>query len=212
MSETETIESEQQEQTDEQNTPESPNEQTAVEQQQSASSEETAPESSEKPDTADTTPNTANDADSAADTTANTETANTTDNDTDTEAEQTSDEQQQSDAPKYKTIKAEPEKIEPAPPKDIKIPDIPELQRILKLQVPIIVRLAEKPMRVAEILDMNPGIIIEFDKTVDEPLDLMINNKCIGHGQTVKVGENFGLKVTKITSLGQIIQAMGQEE
>jgi len=123
-----------------------------------------------------------------------------------------SDDQQHSQAPRYKTIKAEPEKIEPIPLKDIKMPDIPELQRILKLQVPVIVRLAEKTMRVSDILDMNPGIIIEFDKTVDEPLDLMINNKCIGKGQTVKIGENFGLKITKITSLGQIIQAMGQDE
>ena len=38
--------------------------------------------------------------------------------------------------------------------------------------------------------------IIEFEKSSDEPLELMINNKVIGLGETVKVGENFGLRIT----------------
>ena len=33
--------------------------------------------------------------------------------------------------------------------------------------------------------------IIEFVKSSSEPLELMINNKVIGQGETVKVGENF---------------------
>jgi flagellar motor switch protein FliN/FliY len=80
----------------------------------------------------------------------------------------------------------------------------------MKLQVPIIVRLAEKVLPVGEITQLVPGAIIEFNKTVGENLDLMINNKLIGNGQAVKVGEKFGLKITQLGSLQEMIKAMGQ--
>jgi flagellar motor switch protein FliN/FliY len=85
-----------------------------------------------------------------------------------------------------------------------------ELQRILRLEVPVIVQLAERSMALSAILNFSSGSIIEFDQPADSELDLMINNKCIGQGQAVKVGENFGLRVTHIGSLKDRIQAMGR--
>ncbi|MGQ9651880.1 MAG: FliM/FliN family flagellar motor switch protein [Phycisphaerae bacterium] len=81
-------------------------------------------------------------------------------------------------------------------------------QRILPLEVPVIVTLAERTMPLSKILALTPGSIIEFDKPSDELLDLMINNRRIGRGQAVKVGENFGLRVTMIGSVGNRVEAM----
>jgi len=84
-----------------------------------------------------------------------------------------------------------------------------QITRILDLQVPVIVQLADNTMPLSEILGLTTGAIIEFEKPADGELDLMINNKCIGKGQAVKVGENFGLRVTGIGSLHDRIKAMG---
>lgn len=84
-----------------------------------------------------------------------------------------------------------------------------DIARILHLQVPIIVQLAQRTIPLSEILDLTTGSIIEFDKPADSELDLMINNKCIGQGQAVKVNENFGLRVTRVGSVRSRIQAMG---
>jgi hypothetical protein len=46
----------------------------------------------------------------------------------------------------------------------------------------------------------------------DEPLELLINNKVIGVGETVKVGENFGLRITQIGDLKQVIKSLGSEQ
>ena len=43
-------------------------------------------------------------------------------------------------------------------------------------------------------------------------LNLMVNNKVIGLGQAVKVGENFGIKITRIESAQERISAMGDED
>ena len=37
----------------------------------------------------------------------------------------------------------------------------------------------------------------------------MVNNKTIGIGVAVKVGENFGLRITRIGDLKQVIQSLG---
>jgi flagellar motor switch protein FliN/FliY len=83
------------------------------------------------------------------------------------------------------------------------------IERVLHLEVPVIVRLAERSMRLSDILNMTSGAIIEFEKPADGELDLLINNKCIGHGLAVKVTENFGLRITRIGSLQERIKAMG---
>jgi len=57
--------------------------------------------------------------------------------------------------------------------------------------LPVIVKLAERKMPLSNIVGLAAGAILEFDKPSDSPLDLMINNKSIGLGQAVKVGENF---------------------
>jgi flagellar motor switch protein FliN/FliY len=87
-----------------------------------------------------------------------------------------------------------------------------ELQRILRLEVPVIVKLAERRLMLSEVMRLGTGAIIEFFKSSDEPLELLINNKVIGVGETVKVGENFGLRITHIGDLRQVIQSMGEEK
>ena len=61
----------------------------------------------------------------------------------------------------------------------------------------------------ADIVNLTSGAILEFDKNFDSDLDLMINNKCIGQGQAVKIGENFGLRIQHIGSIRERIEAMG---
>src|SRR5580658_2218551 len=83
-----------------------------------------------------------------------------------------------------------------------------ELRRILKLQVPVIVKLAERRLSVSEVMRLGAGAIIEFFKASDKPLDLRINNKVVATGEAVKVGENFGMRITQIADVKQVIQSL----
>jgi flagellar motor switch protein FliN len=83
-----------------------------------------------------------------------------------------------------------------------------DLNRILKIQVPVIVKLAERKIGVQEVLRLASGSIIEFDKHSDDQLELMINNQTIAVGVTVKVGENFGLKLSQVGEVKELIQSM----
>ena len=83
-----------------------------------------------------------------------------------------------------------------------------DVKTILKLRVPVIVRLAARRMNVQDVLGWGPGSIIEMGKHSDDPLDLMVNNKEIGQGAAVKIGENFGLRVSAIHDAEHRVRAL----
>ncbi len=86
----------------------------------------------------------------------------------------------------------------------------PELARIMRMRVPVLVTLAARDVSLSSVLNWTLGSIIEFDIPADSELQLVIGNKPIGRGHAVKVGENFGLRVTTIGDLAQRITAMGR--
>ncbi len=90
------------------------------------------------------------------------------------------------------------------------MPEQPKnLDRILSIELPIVVLLARKRMRVEEILRLIPGTVLEFDKPVTDPLDLLVNEQVIARGDTIKVGERLGLQVREIASPKETIRALG---
>lgn len=83
-----------------------------------------------------------------------------------------------------------------------------DLESILNLEVPLIVQLGERAMSLREVLALVPGAIIEIPKPADDELDLLINNRRIGVGTAVKVGENFGIRLTAVGSKEAITEAI----
>ena len=81
------------------------------------------------------------------------------------------------------------------------------LRRILEMRVPVIVQLAERVLPLCDVIKLAPGSIIEFDRTVNAELDLLVNNRHIGSGEAIKVGEHFGLRVTGIGADGSRLQS-----
>lgn len=84
-----------------------------------------------------------------------------------------------------------------------------DLRTILKLDVPVIVQIGRRTISMNEVLAFGPGAILEMDKSAEEELDLLVKNKRIGRGQAVKVGENFGIRITSIEPAQQRVEALG---
>ena len=95
-------------------------------------------------------------------------------------------------------VRAEPS---PAVPPD-------NLERVLDIRLLATARLGRVEMPVGEILALGPGSIIDVGRLVDEPVDLLVNNKLIARGDVVVVDERFGLRITQIVSPAQRIESM----
>lgn len=84
-----------------------------------------------------------------------------------------------------------------------------DLQTILKLDVPLIVTVGSRRVSVETVLRLGPGSILELSKNADEPLEILINNKQIGTGESIKVGENFGVRLLEVKPPEQRVAALG---
>lgn len=85
-----------------------------------------------------------------------------------------------------------------------------DVSTILKLRVPVIVQIGCRRMSLDDVLALGPGAILELNKPADEELTLQVNNKPVGVGKAVKVGENFGIRIEKVGSARQRIEAMAK--
>jgi len=83
-----------------------------------------------------------------------------------------------------------------------------DLGTLLKLEVPVIVRVARRHLPVDEIMSWVPGMIIDLNKDADDELELMVNNVAIGTGTAAKIGENFGIRMTFVGDLRSRIEAL----
>jgi flagellar motor switch protein FliN len=74
------------------------------------------------------------------------------------------------------------------------------LDLLLDVQLDATVRFGERRMLLREILAANPGTVIELDRQLQEPADLLVAGRLIARGEVVVVNGSFGLRITELTS------------
>jgi len=55
-----------------------------------------------------------------------------------------------------------------------------------------------KPLE--DVITLGEQSLIELDKLVGDPVDILLNNKLFARGEVVTVSENFGVRITQIIS------------
>lgn len=71
---------------------------------------------------------------------------------------------------------------------------------IMDVPIEVSVILGRSNKTIKEILELSSGSLIELDKYVEEPVDILVNGKMIAQGEVVVVNENFGVRITNIVS------------
>ena len=70
-------------------------------------------------------------------------------------------------------------------------------QRINKVPVSLIVRIATRKMEVQQLREIAPGTLLMFDQPCDSLLDVFVDNRLYCRGEAVKIGEQFGIKINE---------------
>lgn len=82
------------------------------------------------------------------------------------------------------------------------------LDMVLDIRLVATARLGRVEMPLGDILALGPGSIIEVGQMVDEPVELLINEKLVARGDVVVVDEKFGLRITEIISARERIETL----
>jgi flagellar motor switch protein FliN/FliY len=56
-------------------------------------------------------------------------------------------------------------------------------------------------LQIRDILQLGPGSIVELDKQAGEAVDILVNDKPIAKGEVIIIDENFGVRLTSITTV-----------
>ncbi len=74
----------------------------------------------------------------------------------------------------------------------------PKLEMLYDLQLPVSIELGRTNMLIRDILYLGRGSVIEFDKLVSEPVDVLVNGKKIAEGEVVVIDKHFGIRITTL--------------
>mgnify|MGYP005831589759 FL=1 len=73
-----------------------------------------------------------------------------------------------------------------------------KLEMLYDLQMPVTIELGRTNMIIRDILRLGRGSVIEFDKLVSEPVDVLINGKKVAEGEVVVIDKHFGIRITTL--------------
>lgn len=73
-----------------------------------------------------------------------------------------------------------------------------DIDLIRDVPLEITVELGKTSKKINEVLDFGVGTVIELERLVGEPLDILANGKRIAKGEVVVVDENYGIRITDI--------------
>ena len=84
----------------------------------------------------------------------------------------------------------------PAPAADFS----PGIRLLMDVELEVSLRFGCKELPLSEILDLGPGDVVQLDRHVSDPVDLIVGDKIVACGEVVLVNGNFGLRVTEVAS------------
>jgi flagellar motor switch protein FliN/FliY len=72
---------------------------------------------------------------------------------------------------------------------------------LLGVKLPIRVLLGRTQLCLRDVAQLGSGSVVELDCSPNDPVDLIVNDKVIAHGEVVVVGGNYGVRITRIAGV-----------
>lgn len=85
-----------------------------------------------------------------------------------------------------------------------------DLERVLDVPLEIHVELGRRRMRIADLISLGTGAVLDLDAAAGSPLSIYANDVLIARGEAVVVGERYGVRVTEIVSPQERMRRLGE--
>lgn len=83
-----------------------------------------------------------------------------------------------------------------------------DLNALIDVQVTLSVEIGRSRMPIKQLISLNQGSVVELDRAVNEPLDLLVNGTLIARGEVVVVDGQFGLRLIDVVSQSERLQKL----
>jgi len=76
----------------------------------------------------------------------------------------------------------------------------PALDLLMDIELDATLQFGAREMQLKEILALSPGDVIELDRNVSDPVDLVIGDRIVARGEVVVLNGYFALNVTEVAT------------
>src|SRR5689334_6812864 len=97
-------------------------------------------------------------------------------------------------------MSSDPIEFTPLQATPVAVPAAAELERLNDVTVEVSVEIGRTRMTLGDALALGPGSVIGLHRLAGEPVDLLVNGRVIARGEVVVLDEEFGLRITDVTS------------
>jgi flagellar motor switch protein FliN len=104
-------------------------------------------------------------------------------------------------------------------PRNVEMPEVTEdttsrsnrqanLDAILDVQVTLTLEIGRTSIPIKDLLSLSQGAVVELDRLVGQPHDVLVNGTLIAQGEVVVVDDKFGIRFTDIVSPSERVQKL----
>ncbi len=73
---------------------------------------------------------------------------------------------------------------------------------LLDVKLQVHVRMGRAHLSLRSITQLGSGSVVELDCSVNDPVQIVVNDRVIAEGEIVVVGANYGVRITRIAGSG----------
>tara|TARA_R110001606_G_scaffold361754_7_gene515313 strand:- start:226560 stop:227006 length:447 start_codon:yes stop_codon:yes gene_type:complete len=82
------------------------------------------------------------------------------------------------------------------------------LDMVLDIPVTISMEIGRSKINIRNLLQLSQGSVVELDRLAGEPMDVLVNDTLIAHGEVVVVNDKFGIRLTDVISAEERIKKL----
>jgi flagellar motor switch protein FliN/FliY len=79
------------------------------------------------------------------------------------------------------------------------MPRSENLNLVMDVELNVTLRFGQRKLTLREVLDLTSGSVVELDRQVEEPVELLLDGVVIARGEAVVIDGNYGLRVTEVS-------------
>lgn len=89
-----------------------------------------------------------------------------------------------------------------------KSPESKTFDLLLDVELPVSVSFGRAQVPLKDVLKLTTGSIVELNRAIVEPVDVVVNNCVIARGEVVVVEGNFGVRIQHVISRGERLRSV----
>jgi flagellar motor switch protein FliN/FliY len=79
-----------------------------------------------------------------------------------------------------------------------------KLDLLMDVELAVTLRFGGRRLLLREVLELAPGAVLELDREVQEPVEVLLGNRLVARGEVVVVDGNYGLRIREVAAAGVI--------